>query len=495
MSDSKWAAARIAGVYVFAAALWIFASDLVIATFPAGLASLLQTVKGLLFVLVTGAVLYWLVQRELERQAVGEKQARAVEAMFSQVVDTVPVGVLFVNEDRFITFMNPAAEKLLYLTPEQAVGLRLEELSWSEADGLGAHIGQLLDTGSIDGLRLGRPDDPVPRAVIARAAPLAAGGAQQGWVIAVADVTHAQARSERVERLMSGYRFLSSALVICSRAREPRNLVHTIASMAVESGYQMAWALVRTGHGKRFEQVALVGGGEAASETASRLLEQVNGEYSILSETLTDHEITVGNDIARDPANPWHAAALGDGLGSVVSFGVSGPDGVRVSLSLFSAEAGRFDAEEVDLLRQLQSALSFALEKISLDTHRMAAEHALERSERDYRQLFTSHPSPLWIYDVETFEFLAVNDAAVEKYGYSREEFDHMTVAGIRMPADGEPDHECAEGDSQGFRDAGIWTHRDKRGREFPVHVFCHRIEWDGHPAKVVMVQEVARMR
>lgn len=49
-----------------------------------------------------------------------------------------------------------------------------------------------------------------------------------------------------------------------------------------------------------------------------------------------------------------------------------------------------------------------------------------------YRLLFESHPQPMWLYDVESLAFLAINEAAVERYGYSREEFLAMTIADIR---------------------------------------------------------------
>ncbi|HMI79189.1 MAG TPA: CHASE domain-containing protein, partial [Ferruginibacter sp.] len=56
----------------------------------------------------------------------------------------------------------------------------------------------------------------------------------------------------------------------------------------------------------------------------------------------------------------------------------------------------------------------------------------LKESEENYKVLFQKSPLPLWIYDLETFKFLEVNDAAVNLYGYSREEFLQMQVTDIR---------------------------------------------------------------
>src|SRR5579859_3095299 len=51
-----------------------------------------------------------------------------------------------------------------------------------------------------------------------------------------------------------------------------------------------------------------------------------------------------------------------------------------------------------------------------------------------YRYLFENHSEPMWIYDLATLRFLEVNDAAIRRYGYSHEEFLHMTLNDIRSP-------------------------------------------------------------
>ena len=57
-------------------------------------------------------------------------------------------------------------------------------------------------------------------------------------------------------------------------------------------------------------------------------------------------------------------------------------------------------------------------------------------TEEGYRLLFESNPHPMWIYDRDTLAFLAVNDAAVHDYGYTRGEFLAMTIKDIRPPED-----------------------------------------------------------
>lgn len=61
---------------------------------------------------------------------------------------------------------------------------------------------------------------------------------------------------------------------------------------------------------------------------------------------------------------------------------------------------------------------------------------ARAESDAGYRMLFDGNPHPMWVYDVETLAFLAVNQAAVRHYGYPRGEFLAMTIAEIRPPED-----------------------------------------------------------
>lgn len=69
-------------------------------------------------------------------------------------------------------------------------------------------------------------------------------------------------------------------------------------------------------------------------------------------------------------------------------------------------------------------------------TERREAEAILRSCEEQYRGLFEVNPSPMWVYDPKTLEFLEVNEAAVRKYGYSREEFLRSNLGDIR-PTEG----------------------------------------------------------
>ena len=69
-------------------------------------------------------------------------------------------------------------------------------------------------------------------------------------------------------------------------------------------------------------------------------------------------------------------------------------------------------------------------------TERKNTEQQLTIEKEKYQSLFNLSPIPKWLYDIETLQFLDVNEAAVKHYGYSREEFLSMTIKDIRPPED-----------------------------------------------------------
>lgn len=123
------------------------------------------------------------------------------------------------------------------------------------------------------------------------------------------------------------------------------------------------------------------------------------------------------------------------------------------------------------------------------------AEEKLRRQEKQYRVLFATYPSPTWVYDAETFAFLAVNDAAVDHYGYSREEFLAMTVQEIRPPADIPGFSESGTVTSDQLPAAGVWRHLKKSGEIILAEMFASAIQFEGRAAQLAIAIDVTEQR
>ncbi|MDP3626438.1 MAG: PAS domain S-box protein [Hydrogenophaga sp.] len=126
-------------------------------------------------------------------------------------------------------------------------------------------------------------------------------------------------------------------------------------------------------------------------------------------------------------------------------------------------------------------------------TERKKLNEALRQSEARYRELFEANPHPMWVYDIETLAFLAVNDAAVHRYGYSHDEFLRMTIKDIRPPEDVGPLLENIAHLSGGLDDAGTWRHLTKDGRLMEVDITSHALIFDGRHAELVLAHDVTR--
>src|SRR6185295_4734298 len=122
-------------------------------------------------------------------------------------------------------------------------------------------------------------------------------------------------------------------------------------------------------------------------------------------------------------------------------------------------------------------------------------EEALRKSEAQYRLLFESNPQAMWVYDLETRRFLAVNNAAIQRYGYSRAEFLSMTIEDIRPPQEVQVLRKYLENTNPNFNQAGEWRHQTKDGRIINVEITSNRLDFEGRKAVFVLVHDVTERK
>jgi PAS domain S-box-containing protein len=105
--------------------------------------------------------------------------------------------------------------------------------------------------------------------------------------------------------------------------------------------------------------------------------------------------------------------------------------------------------------------------------------------------LFSQNPHPMYVVDSDTLCFLEVNAAAIQQYGYSREEFLRMRVTDIR-PQEDVPkllDWLRRNGGLVAYR--GHWRHRRKNGEVFDVEITTQEIPFAGRTAALAVAQDI----
>ncbi len=116
-----------------------------------------------------------------------------------------------------------------------------------------------------------------------------------------------------------------------------------------------------------------------------------------------------------------------------------------------------------------------------------------ERREREYRMKYLSFinciADPVFIYDAITYKFLHCNEAAVENYGYTREEILIMTPFDLHRPEDFEKVRENI--DKRIVRWSGTYSHLTKDRRERIVEITATDIYFDGKPAWMSVVHDI----
>jgi two-component system, cell cycle sensor histidine kinase and response regulator CckA len=157
-------------------------------------------------------------------------------------------------------------------------------------------------------------------------------------------------------------------------------------------------------------------------------------------------------------------------------------------LSIQSYKLKAYSREDLKTLQSLADYCGGALERIQ-------SEEALHAYERKYLHLFDRNPSPLLVYDVETLKVLAVNEAAIHHYGYSREEFLAMTLKDYRPPEDVPLMLQKMQTMGDGLQQVGTFRHRKKDGTIILADINSHSLTFEGRKARLVMMTDITERK
>ena len=156
------------------------------------------------------------------------------------------------------------------------------------------------------------------------------------------------------------------------------------------------------------------------------------------------------------------------------------------------------DKARLPLSAQATSDSDFHVEHLRLVSAKLAekvteletARRDLDRTATAYQLLFRAQPEAAWVFDLGTLRFIEVNDAAIDRYGYSREEFLAMTIRDIDAPEDGPSSPAILHLEQSGPR-----LHRKKDGSVLEVQILTHDVNYRGQRSRYVVAQDLTDRR
>lgn len=226
------------------------------------------------------------------------------------------------------------------------------------------------------------------------------------------------------------------------------------------------------------------------------------GEYKLsdfpndLHPIFIQGETVAIDDVQTDPRTVrFHEQMYGRfNLRSIISVPRLREGQLVATFSVGSAQPRHWRPEDISLVRSVGDLIW-----LTLETSR-AFKKAREREQR-YRLLFQSNPNPMWVIDAATLKFLAVNQAAIKQYGYTRDEFLSLSIEDILEPSQMPRLIECfrqpkhAANHTTTAQEPTDWTHRRQDKSVIEVETTWSMIDYESRPAVLVLINDVTRRK
>lgn len=113
---------------------------------------------------------------------------------------------------------------------------------------------------------------------------------------------------------------------------------------------------------------------------------------------------------------------------------------------------------------------------------------------QQYQTLFDGSPVPMWIFDQSTLHFLKVNQAAIQHYGYTMQQFRQMTIKDIRPTYEHKRWEEHLHTTHHQYQNRENWIHTKNGGEEINVTVKASNVFFKGRRCRLVVINDITEM-
>ena len=236
------------------------------------------------------------------------------------------------------------------------------------------------------------------------------------------EVAERERAEESLRRMNRLYTVLSGTRQAIVHATDRDTLFCDFCRIAVgDGGFRLAWVGLVEEESGEVKTVAASGATGYLDEISISVREDTHGRGPT-GISVREGSYYICNDFQNDPCtNPWHERGRAHGIGASASIALKQHGRVIGALTLYADTKDFFDPQQVELLQQMGTDVSFALENLE-------REAMLLKSERKFRTLFEESKDGIFIMTSDG-GLVDINPAALELYGYSRTEVFSLDVA------------------------------------------------------------------
>jgi PAS domain S-box-containing protein len=357
-----------------------------------------------------------------------EKGLRDQAELLNLTHDTVFV----MDMEGVIKYWNRGAEELYGWNAEQAIGKVVHEvLKTAFPAPLEEIKAELTRTGRWEGELLHSKKDGTQVVAASRwALQRDRRGAPVGILETNNDITQRKRAEEELNRSNRELRAISSCNQILMRAPDEQSLLEEICRIICgEAGYRMAFvAYAEHDEAKTVRPVAWAGAEEGYLASAGITWADTERGRGPTGTAIRSSEICCVQDFAVDPRlAPWCESLLQRGFRSGIALPLKDEHGNTFGgLTIHSAEANAFTANEIALLKELAGDLAYGITTLRTRAKRQRAEEVLRVNDARYRTAEAVGHVGNWEYDVGTTMFWG-SDEAKHLYGFDLGQVDFTT--------------------------------------------------------------------
>ena len=249
-------------------------------------------------------------------------------------------------------------------------------------------------------------------------------GTLSGGFGTVTDITERMRREQELHRLNRTLRALTDSTQAMMRAKDESDYIHEVCDIIVKDcGHKMVWiGFAENDQEKSVRPVAFSGFEKGYLETLKITWADTERGRGPTGTAIRNGKASLSRNVPTDDAfKPWREQALKRGYASSISLPLMNGQTAFGALTIYSTQTDPFSEDEINLLKELTSDLSYGISVIRSRMARDEAQKALSESEKKYRELVQNANSAIvqWNHSGKITLF---NEYAQQFFGYSADE-------------------------------------------------------------------------